>query len=161
MNTNKSLIVLLLLSNLVSACSSAGAPEQDALYEPVSIEKEGETVLETFIVEAEAPVEEAADYHLPQPTSTGPIAEQPMPTPLPSMPAPGEVEAPQPPDAMFFDDYGVNPFVDAYEDHLSTFALDVDTASYSVARRYVNDGNVPPAEAVRVEEFVNYFDRVD
>jgi len=158
MNTNKSLIVLLLLSILVSACSSAGAPEQDALYEPVVIEKEGETVLETFVVEAEAPAEEAADYHLPQPTSTGPIAEQPMPTPLPSMPAPGEVEAPQPPDTMFFDDYGVNPFVDAYEDHLSTFALDVDTASYSVARRYVNDGNVPPAEAVRVEEFVNYFD---
>ena len=59
---------------------------------------------------------------------------------------------------MYFEDYGVNPFVDTYEDHLSTFALDVDTASYSVARRYINDGNVPPAEAIRVEEFVNYFD---
>jgi Ca-activated chloride channel family protein len=36
--------------------------------------------------------------------------------------------------------------------------LDVDTASYSVARRYVMDGILPPASAVRVEEFVNYFD---
>jgi Ca-activated chloride channel family protein len=164
MNTKKSLIVLLLLAILVSACSSAGAPEQDVRYEPAAIEKEGETVVETVEVEvemlvAEAPAEEAADYGLPQPTSTGgAIAQQPMPTTMPSMPEPGEVEAPQPPDAMFFDGYGVNPFVDAYEDHLSTFALDVDTASYSVARRYINDGNVPPAEAVRVEEFINYFD---
>ena len=57
-----------------------------------------------------------------------------------------------------FEDYGVNPFEDASEDNLSTFALDVDTASYTVARRYVNDGNLPPADAVRVEEFVNYFE---
>ena len=35
----------------------------------------------------------------------------------------------------------------------------MDTASYTVARRYVNDGNLPPADAVRVEEFVNYFDQ--
>ena len=59
----------------------------------------------------------------------------------------------------YFQDYGVNPFEDTREDHLSTFALDVDTASYTVARRYVNDGNLPPADAVRVEEFVNYFDQ--
>ena len=37
----------------------------------------------------------------------------------------------------FFQDYGVNPFTDTAEDHLSTFALDVDTASYAVARHYV------------------------
>lgn len=58
-----------------------------------------------------------------------------------------------------FKNYGVNPFVDTSEDHLSTFALDVDTASYSLARRYVQGGNLPPQEAVRVEEFVNYFDQ--
>ncbi len=61
-------------------------------------------------------------------------------------------------DAMFFEHYGVNPFVDTEDDHLSTFAMDVDTASYSVMRRYLRDGNLPPADAVRVEEFVNYFD---
>ena len=52
---------------------------------------------------------------------------------------------------------GLNPFVDTSRDHLSTFGLDVDTASYTVARRYVKDGNLPPAESIRVEEFVNYF----
>jgi Ca-activated chloride channel family protein len=44
-------------------------------------------------------------------------------------------------------------------DNLSTFSLDVDTGSYSVARRYLNEGLQPPAAAVRVEEFVNSFDQ--
>ena len=57
-----------------------------------------------------------------------------------------------------FQDYGVNPFVDTYRDALSTFALDVDTASYVVTRNYLEGGALPPMEAVRVEEFVNYFD---
>ncbi len=65
----------------------------------------------------------------------------------------------QAPDAMYFEDYGVNPFIDTEDDHLSTFALDVDTGSYTVARRYVQDGNLPPEDAIRVEEFVNYFDQ--
>ncbi|SES92131.1 vWA domain-containing protein [Stigmatella erecta] len=43
------------------------------------------------------------------------------------------------------------------EDALSTFAADVDTASYTLARRYLNQGSLPPPAAVRVEEFVNYF----
>jgi Ca-activated chloride channel family protein len=60
--------------------------------------------------------------------------------------------------ANTFEDYGVNPFVDTYEDDLSTFALDVDTASYVVTRNFLEGGRLPPIEAVRVEEFVNYFD---
>jgi Ca-activated chloride channel family protein len=52
----------------------------------------------------------------------------------------------------------VNPFFDAAEDPLSTFAMDVDTASYTVMRRYLNDGNLPDPDSVRVEEYLNYFD---
>ena len=68
---------------------------------------------------------------------------------------------PSPPsyDTTFFQNYGVNPFIDARADHLSTFAMDIDTASYSVARRFVQDGNRPDPDSVRVEEFVNYFDQ--
>ncbi|MBV7327271.1 von Willebrand factor type A domain-containing protein [Chloroflexi bacterium TSY] len=62
------------------------------------------------------------------------------------------------PNTMIFQDYGTNPFVATAQDNLSTFAIDVDTGSYTVARRYVNDGLLPPPEAVRIEEFVNYFD---
>ena len=57
-----------------------------------------------------------------------------------------------------FEDYGVNPFVNTDDDPLSTFALDVDTASFVVARNFLRGDELPPPEAVRVEEFVNYFD---
>ena len=56
-----------------------------------------------------------------------------------------------------FVNYGVRPFVSTAVDPLSTFALDVDTASYSIARRWVEGGTFPPADSVRVEEFVNSF----
>ena len=59
---------------------------------------------------------------------------------------------------MYFEDYGVNPFIDADEDAYSTFALDGDTASYAVGRRYLRDGFLPPPEAVRIEEYVNAFE---
>ena len=61
-------------------------------------------------------------------------------------------------DLTFFRHYGVNPFIDTEDDHLSTFAMDVDTASYTVTRRFVMDGNLPDPDSVRVEEFMNYFD---
>ena len=50
-----------------------------------------------------------------------------------------------------------NRFTQTAEDRFSTFAIDVDTASYSLARRQLNSGALPPASGVRVEEFVNYF----
>lgn len=56
-----------------------------------------------------------------------------------------------------YKDYGKNPWVIASKDRLSTFAADVDTASYTLARRKLNEGTLPVAAGVRVEEFVNYF----
>jgi Ca-activated chloride channel family protein len=52
----------------------------------------------------------------------------------------------------------VNPWVMTTQDHFSTFAMNVDTASYALARRYVHAGYRPPAGAVRMEEFINSFD---
>ncbi len=62
------------------------------------------------------------------------------------------------PEDMYFRDYGSNRFVDTRRDHLSTFGLDVDDASFTLARTYLFDGNLPPTEAIRVEEFINHFD---
>ncbi len=45
-----------------------------------------------------------------------------------------------------------------HNDPLSTFSIDVDTASYSNIRRFINQGSLPPVGAVRIEEMVNYFD---
>ena len=59
---------------------------------------------------------------------------------------------------MYFKGTDTNPFIDTEDDHLSTFGMDVDTGSYSITRRYLTDGYLPPAEAIRVEEFVNAFD---
>ena len=59
---------------------------------------------------------------------------------------------------VYFKHHGTNPFIDTEDDTLSTFGMDVDTASYSVMRRHLRDGHLPPPEAVRVEEFINTFD---
>jgi Ca-activated chloride channel family protein len=50
-----------------------------------------------------------------------------------------------------------NVFVEAVNNPLSTFSIDVDTASYSNVRRFINQGQLPPADAVRIEELINYF----
>ncbi|HKW15098.1 MAG TPA: von Willebrand factor type A domain-containing protein [Candidatus Krumholzibacteria bacterium] len=51
-----------------------------------------------------------------------------------------------------------NEFLDVIGNPLSTFSIDVDRASYANARRYIRTGVRPPSSAVRVEEFINYFD---
>ena len=50
-----------------------------------------------------------------------------------------------------------NKFYTADRQPLSTFSIDVDTASYSNVRRFINEGQLPPKDAVRIEEMVNYF----
>ena len=80
------------------------------------------------------------------------IARKPAPRPMPiatDEDRDGNSEA--------YENYGVNPMVATADDNLSTFAVDVDTASYAIARRKILSGQMPPASAVRVEEFVNYF----
>jgi Mg-chelatase subunit ChlD len=50
-----------------------------------------------------------------------------------------------------------NPFLASADNPLSTFSIDVDTASYSNIRRFIENGSLPPKDAVRVEEMINYF----
>ncbi len=57
----------------------------------------------------------------------------------------------------FREKYGVNPFVATSRDHLSTFGMDVDNASWGRAREFLMNGQLPAADIVRVEEFVNNF----
>ncbi len=67
---------------------------------------------------------------------------------------------PEPSD-MRFQAHGTNPFIITKETNQSTFGLDVTTASYTLARTYLTRGKLPPMDAVRVEEFVNYFKYAD
>lgn len=80
----------------------------------------------------------------------------PMASPVAAAPAEPALEAAS---KERFEDYGTSPFVEAKKDRLSTFSVDVDTASYSFARKkLLREGTLPPAASVRTEEFLNSFD---
>ncbi|MFT5479002.1 MAG: Mg-chelatase subunit ChlD, partial [Planctomycetota bacterium] len=59
---------------------------------------------------------------------------------------------------MYFRFWGDNSFELTELDHLSTFSVDVDTASYALARRYLNEGKIPTKAQIRTEEFLNSFE---
>jgi Ca-activated chloride channel family protein len=82
------------------------------------------------------------DHHNP------PITYPPAATPNPTQPG-----------GVTYVDPGTNPWIDPAQDGESTFGLDVDTASYTIARQYVHDGIAPDPASVRVEEWVNAFDQ--
>lgn len=73
--------------------------------------------------------------------------------PAPSRPYPGQ--------PLQTEDYSTiteNRFLSPLNEPLSTFSIDVDAASYSNIRRFIQNGDLPPKDAVRIEEMVNYFE---
>ncbi len=75
-----------------------------------------------------------------------------------SVPAPSR---PYPTQPLQTEDYSTiteNRFLSPLSEPLSTFSIDVDAASYSNIRRFIQNGDLPPKDAVRIEEMVNYFD---
>lgn len=162
------LTIIVILSLLLSACGFAfGAAEaveeqenntartgeaasSDLAGEPTPLE-ESEEIMPQVEMEAPAGLPDAefapeSDEYLEK-GGGGQGITQPLPTAM----------AREAPDDMFFEDYGVNPFLDTEDDQLSTFSMDMDTGSFTLTRSYLMDGYLPPIDAVRVEEFVNYF----
>jgi Ca-activated chloride channel family protein len=72
----------------------------------------------------------------------------------------GQPDYEQPPQFNTEEDSTINEniFHDAIKNPLSTFSIDVDAASYSNMRRFIQNGQRPPVDAVRIEEMVNYFE---
>jgi len=116
------------------------------------------------------PVAPAAPPAAPvAPAPAAPVAAVPMadrrssvkPAPVlgyaPAMTAPMPQIARLPESADKFPDKDGNKSVLVSEQPVSTFSVDVDTASYAFVRRLLSDGRMPPQQAVRVEEMVNYF----
>ena len=56
-----------------------------------------------------------------------------------------------------YGEISTNPVRETAKEPVSTFSIDVDTGSYSNVRRFLTQGQLPPVDAVRVEELVNYF----
>lgn len=97
------------------------------------------------------------------PVMTPPPAPPPvgMAAPKMAMPSPAQmVPQPAPGDVVRdkYEDVEINPVKVVAEEPVSTFSIDVDTASYSNVRRMINQGYLPPKDAVRIEELINYFD---
>lgn len=110
-------------------------------------------------------------------TTAGAVVESvevaPPPPPPAAMMSPQEhlvINTPPPPPACCgptaaywdegreaYPEYENNPTKQVALEPVSTFSIDVDTASYSRVRRFLNDGQMPPADSVRTEELVNYF----
>ncbi len=85
----------------------------------------------------------------PPPPPPAPVAHYAMPQPA-TMPPEANTE-----NYSAFEDNGI---VRTAENAVSTFSIDVDTGSYSNVRRMLAQGQLPPKDAVRVEEMINYFD---
>ncbi len=99
----------------------------------------------------------SAETDRPAPPAHGPNLPPPPPEHQPHPPAhEPPVGAPYP--GVTYENPGVNPPLDPIFDGQSTFALDIDTGSYGIARGYLTDGHLPDPNSVRVEEFVNAFD---
>jgi Ca-activated chloride channel family protein len=167
----------LLLLVLMSACALMAAPNPSATpaataFPDASKEQQETGVNEESAVmvdEEDVPAEEEAAEEMaaeeefyaeapaaPEALDSAAAGAIPQATGTPAALDPGEGEQP---DTMIFEDYGTNPFVVTAVDNLSTFAVDVDTGSYTLTRSYLNDYLLPPPEAIRLEEFVNYFDQ--
>ncbi|WP_172299472.1 VWA domain-containing protein [Pseudoruegeria sp. HB172150] len=72
-------------------------------------------------------------------------------------PAPADAVRPEEPNTETFAKDDDNPVKVVTEEPVSTFSIDVDTASYAIVRNSLMSGILPPADAVRIEEMVNYF----
>ena len=91
----------------------------------------------------------------PSPDMAAPMAA-PMPGAVLGLVAPDMV-APTLPDTEAFATADDNPVRVVADEPVSTFSIDVDTASYAIVRQSLNAGQLPPRDAVRVEEIINYF----
>ncbi|HEV3165631.1 MAG TPA: VWA domain-containing protein [Isosphaeraceae bacterium] len=76
---------------------------------------------------------------------------------LETAPLSAVIPAPEPAKDELFERIDENPFHAVLDQPRSTFSIDVDTASYSIVRRFLNQNQRPPADAVRIEELINYF----
>lgn len=168
-------LVLCCLSLFLFACANEdvdnNVQDLEGAADEVAVVREQEVVVEVEVtVEVEKEVESYDDSADDADYASVPIEDadeevamaRPRPTQASQPTNEPTVQAERPeddPDNMTFEDERENRFVDTRDDNLSTFAIDVDTGSYTVHRSYLNEyGAMPDSSSIRVEEFVNFFD---
>ncbi|RQW88007.1 MAG: VWA domain-containing protein [Geobacter sp.] len=141
--TSRTAVLCLLLVNLVTA--ACGKTEMVRSEEPISAIMPKE-IPETADIRASGTMYKLAmerNYPSPAPPAAY------LPHPHPSSTQDFNTEG--------YDRVNENPFLDVLKNPQSTFSIDVDTASYTNVRRFINNGTLPPPDAVRIEELINYF----
>ncbi|WP_375739617.1 von Willebrand factor type A domain-containing protein [Pseudomonas boanensis] len=113
---------------------------------------------QTTQVQRAAPAQAEAKSDAPAPPAerssySGMLQVAPMPAPMADALAPGYRDVPR----EQYQHLANNPVHAVASDPVSTFSIDVDTGSYANVRRFLNGGQMPPDDAVRLEELVNYF----
>ncbi|MBH9579469.1 vWA domain-containing protein [Inhella proteolytica] len=167
----------LLTASLLWACSAPGSqPEGPTPSPPVRQEAAAQPVLESVPMVSAAPVPAAPPPRADLGKSAladAPRAQELRPAPPPAAPAklmaqgshalmaPRPPMPPPQPDTAKYTGFQDNPWQRVAEQPVSTFSASVDTGSYANVRRFLNRGQLPPRDAVRVEELVNYFGYAD
>jgi Ca-activated chloride channel family protein len=157
MNAKLKLLAVFSLIPVLAACGAAASTPSlpSGISDPKS---EGEVMAPPVRDSQPEYPQSYASSPMPASTAVGSYPRDtsaPTPTPWPTEER-APTASPQPEGGGY--PPNVNPFVDTYVDHLSTFALDVDTASYARARDALLGGRLPDPSSVRAEEFINYFD---
>lgn len=165
------LTVTLLAAALLAACQSSPtaqrAPEAEAAaaaadaqltHQAAAAARSGQATLDSIVVTGSRLHREQAKAAMP----TGHVYAPPAP-PAPVMAMEYRIaHAPlaqpaTPPNTEKYAERDDNPVKRTLDEPVSTFSVDVDTGSYSNVRRMLREGQRPPADAVRAEEFINYF----
>ncbi len=157
----------LILCLILSACSPAGrAPMAGTAGKAAPPPTAPEAVANAGVAAAD---ERRAEHDAPVrvPAAAPPLRQRAMESqarmaeqqPMPLMPHPAPAGVPPPPllDRERYQGVGTNPVQQVATAPVSTFSIDVDTGSWSNLRRFLNEGRLPPTDAVRVEECINYF----
>jgi Ca-activated chloride channel homolog len=158
-NTRRASFVLCAI--ILTACASQSSTTQNERDEEsivVTGNRADQQVLESIPPPQEQRVPPPEFSAPPSPTPMGVVSDgraraaqggtyaQSVPQPMP-----GDI------DRENYEDVDTNPVRMVATDPVSTFSIDVDTASYSNVRRLLNSGRLPPQDAVRTEELINYF----
>ncbi len=140
----------------LAACTSTGAESGGVVEVGQSDGRADQRVVVTGSAAAKGVA--MSEHYAPPPPPPPPIG---MPAPMaPAMTYAQIVPQPMPGDVNRdkYADVKINSVKLVADEPVSTFSIDVDTASYSNVRRMLNAGHLPPKDAVRIEELINYFD---
>jgi Ca-activated chloride channel homolog len=143
-------------NGLARTAEAPPLPEADALAQGATagVSADYGAAVANEMLDAEAPL--AQGYVADAPSDARTRAQPEMAASVAPAPADATIAQPEP-NTEAFANADFNPVKVTAEEPVSTFSIDTDTASYSIIRQSLSMGMLPPADAVRIEEMVNYF----